>query len=107
MLRFGLLGAGRIGHIHGGNIANSPDARLVAIADVNAKAAAGLADKLGAEVRSAEEIIKAGDIDALLIGSPTDTHAGFIEAGARADKAVLCEKPVSLASARVEKCLKV
>ena len=107
MLRFGLLGAGRIGHIHGGNIAASPEARLVAIADVNQKAAFSLADKLGAEVRTADEIIKAGDIDALLIGSPTDTHAGFIEAGARADKAVLCEKPVSLASARVEKCLKV
>jgi len=107
MLRFGLLGAGRIGQIHGGNIAASPDATLVAVADVDRKAAASLADRTGAEVRDADAILKAGDIDALLIGTPTDTHAGLIEAAAKAGKAVLCEKPVDLASKRVERCLKV
>src|SRR5688572_28405819 len=83
MLRFGLLGAGRIGQIHGRNIAASPQASLVAIADVDRKAAAALAETTGAEVRDAEAIIAAGDIDALLIGTPTDTHADLIEAGAR------------------------
>jgi myo-inositol 2-dehydrogenase/D-chiro-inositol 1-dehydrogenase len=106
MLRFGLLGAGRIGHVHGPNIAASPDATLVAVADVDKKAAAALAEKTGASVRDAAEILAAGDIDAVLIGSPTDTHADYIEAAARSGKAVLCEKPVDLASARVETCLK-
>jgi myo-inositol 2-dehydrogenase / D-chiro-inositol 1-dehydrogenase len=107
MLRFGLLGAGRIGQIHGRNIAASPGARLVALADVDANAAAKLAETTGAEVRDPSAIIAAGDIDAVLIGTPTDTHADLIEAAARAGKAVLCEKPVDLASARVESCLKV
>lgn len=107
MLRFGLLGAGRIGQIHGRNIAAAPDARLVAIADVDRNAASALAEGTGAEVRDAEAIIAAGDIDAILIGTPTDTHADLIEAGARAGKAVFCEKPVDLASSRVESCLKV
>ena len=107
MLRFGLLGAGRIGQIHGRNIAASPEASLVAIADVDRKAAAALAEATGAEVRDLDAIVGAGDIDALLIGTPTDTHADLIEAGARAGKAVLCEKPVDLASSRVESCLKV
>ena len=107
MLRFGLLGAGRIGQIHGRNIAASDDARLVAVADVDGKAAAALADKTGAEVRDAGAIIDAGDIDALVIGTPTDTHASLIEAAAKAGKAVFCEKPVDLASKRVERCLKV
>ncbi|MBA3517317.1 MAG: inositol 2-dehydrogenase [Rhizobiales bacterium] len=107
MLRFGLLGAGRIGQIHGRNIAAAADARLLAIADVDRKAAAALAESTGAEVRDAEAIIAAGDIDAILIGTPTDTHADLIEAGARAGKAVFCEKPVDLASSRVESCLKV
>jgi myo-inositol 2-dehydrogenase/D-chiro-inositol 1-dehydrogenase len=106
MLRFGLLGAGRIGQIHGRNIAESPAASLVAVADIDAQAAASLAEKTGAEVRDADAIMKAGDIDALLIGTPTSTHADLIEAGARAGKAVLCEKPVDLASSRVESCLK-
>ncbi len=107
MLRFGLLGAGRIGQIHGRNIAASTDATLVAIADVNRKAAAALAEKTGAEVRDAGALVGAGDIDALLIGSPTSTHADLIEAGAKAGKAVLCEKPVDLDAARVAKCLKI
>ena len=82
-------------------------ARLVAIADVDKAAAGRLAEATGAEVRDAEAIIAAGDIDAILIGTPTDTHADLIEAGAKAGKAVFCEKPVALDSRRVEKCLKV
>jgi myo-inositol 2-dehydrogenase / D-chiro-inositol 1-dehydrogenase len=107
MLRFGLLGAGRIGQIHGKNIATSPDATLVALADVDKGAARKLAKATGAEVRDAKAIIAAGDIDALLIGTPTDTHADLIEAGAKAGKAVFCEKPVALASKRVERCVKI
>ena len=50
-------------------------------------------------------IVAADDIDAILIGTPTDTHADLIEAGVKAGKAVFCEKPVDLASKRVENCL--
>ena len=107
MLRFGLLGAGRIGQIHGRNIAASEDATLVALADVDTAAAARLGEATGAEVRDAAAIIGAGDIDAVLIGTPTDTHSDLIEAAARAGKAVLCEKPVDLDASRVESCLAV
>lgn len=107
MLRFGLLGAGRIGQIHGGNIAASKDATLVAVADVDQASAKRLAEDTGAEVRDLQAIVDAGDIDAILIGTPTDMHADLIESGARAGKAVLCEKPVDLDASRVESCLKV
>ena len=107
MVRFGLLGAGRIGKLHGGNIAGSPDARLVAVADVDENAAKNLAAATGAAAASADEIIADRDIDAILIATSTDTHADFIEKGARAGKAVLCEKPVSLDARRIEACLKV
>jgi myo-inositol 2-dehydrogenase/D-chiro-inositol 1-dehydrogenase len=107
MVRFGLLGAGRIGNIHGRNIAAAEGATLVALADAIPDAAKALAKKTGTEVRSAEDIIKAKDIDAVFIGTPTDTHANLIEQAARAGKAVLCEKPVDLDARRIEKCLKV
>jgi len=107
MLRFGLLGAGRIGQIHGNNIAASAGATLVAVADVDNAAASRLAKATGAEVRELKAIIAAGDIDAILIGTPTATHADLIEAGVKAGKAMFCEKPVSLDSKRVEKCLKI
>jgi myo-inositol 2-dehydrogenase/D-chiro-inositol 1-dehydrogenase len=35
-------------------------------------------------------------VDALLVASPTDTHAGLIEAAAASGKAVFCEKPIDL-----------
>ena len=105
MIRVGVLGAGRIGRIHAGNVAAASGARLVAVADFVAEAATSLATSLQAESRSAEAILGAADIDAVLICSPTDTHADYIEAATRAGKAVFCEKPVDLASARIRTCL--
>jgi myo-inositol 2-dehydrogenase/D-chiro-inositol 1-dehydrogenase len=90
--RLALLGAGR---------------RLVAVADANEAAAHAIADAAGAEVRTIEEIEKSGDIDAVLICTPTNTHADLIERFARAGKAVFCEKPIDLDIARVRACLKV
>lgn len=105
MIRVGILGAGRIGRIHAGNVVAASGAKLVAVADFMADAAISLAQMLKGEVRSAEDILGADDIDAVLICSPTDTHAGYIEAATRAGKAVFCEKPVDLASARIRTCL--
>src|SRR4051812_45348872 len=106
-LRIGLLGAGRIGRIHGLNVAANPRARLVALADASPAAAESLAGATGARVADVEAIIGAKDIDAVMICTPTDTHADLIEAAARAGKAVFCEKPVDLDSARIEACLAV
>lgn len=47
------------------------------------------------------------DIDAVLICTPTNTHADLIEKFARAGKAIFCEKPIDLSVERVVACLKV
>ena len=107
MLTMALLGAGRIGQIHGRNVADNPRARLAAIADADAKAAESLAAATGAKVATVDAIMDDSAIDAVLICSPTDTHADFIERAVKAGKAVFCEKPVSLEAARIEACLKV
>ncbi len=107
MIRFGIFGAGRIGKVHAATIAKSSKAKVVFIADAMPKAAAELAKSVGAEVASVEDIIKSKNVDAVLIATPTDTHADYIELAAKAGKAILCEKPVSLSVARIEKCLKV
>ncbi len=106
MLRFGILGAGRIGKVHARTIAASGKAKVAYLADAMPKAAADLAAEVGARVASVEDIIKAKDVDAILIATPTPFHAEQIEAGSNAGKAVLCEKPVSLSVARIEECLK-
>jgi myo-inositol 2-dehydrogenase/D-chiro-inositol 1-dehydrogenase len=106
-VRFGLLGAGRIGKVHAKAVTSTPRARLVAVADAMADAAASLAGQYGAEVRSIDAIEKAADIDAVIICTPTDTHADLIERFARAGKAIFCEKPVDLDVERVKACLRI
>ena len=106
-LRFGLLGAGRIGKVHAKAISADVAATLVAVADAMAPAAKAIADFYGCEVRSIEQILAANDIDAVVICTPTDTHADLIEAFAKARKAIFCEKPIDLSLARVKACLNV
>src|SRR5207247_2461571 len=104
-MRIGLLGAGRIGRIHGGNIAAHPRASLAAVADADAAAAQRLAMAGNATNGSVDSIIEAPDIDAVVICTPTDTHADLIERAVRAGKAVFCEKPVDLNATRIRACL--
>jgi myo-inositol 2-dehydrogenase/D-chiro-inositol 1-dehydrogenase len=102
MLAIGLLGAGRIGRIHGGNVAANPRAKLAAVADPDATAAADVAAAFGAKVASIEAIMADKDIGAVMICTPTFTHADFIEQAAKAGKAVFCEKPIDLDLERAE-----
>jgi myo-inositol 2-dehydrogenase/D-chiro-inositol 1-dehydrogenase len=106
-LKFGLLGAGRIGKVHAKAITGDASAQLVAVADAMPAAAEAIAAQYGCEVRSIEAIEAAKDIDAVVICTPTDTHADLIERFARAGKAVFCEKPIDLSLDRVKACLKV
>ena len=106
-VRFGVLGAGRIGQVHGDALAAVRGAELTAIADPVADAANAVKARHGCAIRSIEEIEAADDIDAVIICTPTDTHADLIERFARAGKAIFCEKPVDLSLARVRDCLAV
>ena len=106
-VRFGLLGAGRIGRVHAKAISADGNARLVAVADAMPTAASAIATQYGCDIRSIDAILAATDIDAVVICTPTDTHADLIEAFARAGKAIFCEKPIDLSLARVKACLAV
>lgn len=106
MVKFGILGAGRIGKVHAATIAASARASVAYVADAIPDAANALAASVGAKVSTIDAIL-ASDVDAILIATPTDTHADLIEQAARAGKAILCEKPVSLSVERIEACLPV
>jgi myo-inositol 2-dehydrogenase / D-chiro-inositol 1-dehydrogenase len=99
-----VIGAGRIGQIHARNIAGTPKATLAGVADPDAVAAGRLAAECGCAVVSLDAAFTA---DAVLICSPTPTHADLIERAAAEGRAVFCEKPVDLSAARVRRCLDV
>jgi myo-inositol 2-dehydrogenase/D-chiro-inositol 1-dehydrogenase len=103
MIRFALFGAGFIGTAHARNIAAHPRAELAYVYDVNAATAQQLAEQLGARVAgSVEDIWSAGDVDAVLIASSTNTHAELLGGAIRANKPAYCEKPIDLEIERVK-----
>ena len=102
-----VIGAGRIGQIHAGNVALHPDANVRFVVDVNAEAARRLADDCGTTVADAATALADPDVKGVVIASSTDTHLPLIEAAAAAGKAVFCEKPLDLETARAERCRQV
>lgn len=106
MIRFVLIGAGRIGRIHAQNLATSLRAKLVAIADSDLEAARRLATQWQARAVGPEEALTVKDADAVLIASSTDTHADWIERCAAAGKPVFCEKPLDLNIKRATQCMR-
>jgi myo-inositol 2-dehydrogenase / D-chiro-inositol 1-dehydrogenase len=104
MIRIAMLGAGRIGKIHAGNVARNPRCRLVAVADPIEEAARMLAESLGAEASTDPKATLArADVDAVVIGTPTDTHVDLMLEAVGRGKAVLCEKPIDLDIAKVDR----
>ncbi|HET7028894.1 MAG TPA: inositol 2-dehydrogenase [Candidatus Limnocylindrales bacterium] len=96
MIRVAVLGAGRIGRIHAANVAANPRATLVAVADPIAEAATSLASRLGCESStSSAALIARDDVDAVVIGTPSDTHLALMLLAAEHGKAMLCEKPIA------------
>lgn len=107
MLNIALLGAGRIGQVHATAIGRTAGVTLLAVADAHAPAAEAVASQYSAQVKTIDEIEAMKEVDAVVICTPTDTHADLIERFARAGKAIFCEKPVDLSRARVEHCWNV
>jgi len=104
MIEVALFGAGRIGAIHAGNIARQPGVRLKYVVDVDAAAAAKLAQPHGAQTTDAAHVFDDTAVRAVAIGSSTDTHADLIMRAAKAGKAIFCEKPVDLDLQRARTC---
>lgn len=92
-----LLGAGRMGLEHARTLLGIAEARVVAVADPVTHAAQNAANLLRAEKVYAEPEVAIADpnVEAVVIVTPTDTHARLIERAALAGKAVFCEKPVA------------
>jgi myo-inositol 2-dehydrogenase/D-chiro-inositol 1-dehydrogenase len=96
-LRIGVIGAGRIGIVHSGSVHDTEGAELAVIVDAVEESAAKLAGKYGVKhTTNVDDIFTKGDVDAIIVGSPTPTHVDLISRAIDAGIHVLCEKPVDL-----------
>src|SRR5260370_20364244 len=102
-----LLGAGRIGQEHAKNLAALPQVEVVVVCDPRIESAEAVRPLVRAKdvTPSPEEAVNRKDVDAVIICTPTDTHAALIEAAAETGKAVFCEKPVALDLTRTQQAL--
>lgn len=103
-MRLGLLGCGRIGQVHALSLSRMDNADLVAVADALPASAEALAARTGAQMRDADAIVSAPDIDAVIVATPTTLHFDQIHAIAAAGKAIFCEKPIDLSAERAAQC---
>ena len=109
-LKIGIVGAGRIGKVHAQSIIyHIPEAEVVMITDVVEAAAKALAEKYGIPAYSTDymDIVNNPEIDAVLVCSPTPTHADISIAAMEAGKHVFCEKPVDLTIEKIKKTAEV
>ena len=94
-----VIGAGRIGRIHAGNVA-AQGMRLKYVVDTLPDAAASLAARCGAQVATLDAVMADRDVKGVVIASATGTHLDYSLRAIAAGKAVFCEKPLDMDLAR-------
>ena len=106
-VRFGLIGAGRIGSHHATTLARRlGEAELVAVADVQAAAAERLGDQLGVEwLTDPQALIDDPRIEAVAVTCASTAHADLVVAAAQAGKAVFVEKPMAMTLADADRAI--
>ena len=105
MIRFALIGAGRIGMMHAQNIIENNNCKLITVYDANRENALKVSRLANCNIANTpEEAIKNNEVNAVFIASSTDTHVKFIIMAAQAEKPILCEKPIDLDINKVEEC---
>jgi predicted dehydrogenase len=98
-LRYGIIGAGMMAREHVRNLALIPGSAITAIGDPEAHSRAETAKAAGGSPHlftTAQDLIACDAIDAVIIASPNDTHAGILHDifKRRPDLPILVEKPV-------------
>ncbi len=95
-VRIVVLGTGRIGEMHAELLAQQVSgAELAGVFDVTDSAAA-VGSRLNCPVAASLEEALSIEADAVAICTSTDTHVDVMMAAAEADRAIFCEKPISL-----------
>ena len=106
-IRILIIGLGRIGKIHLANLQAMEEIEIVGICDPTDEAKV-FSNKAGLTFYQNDFTDVAGEVqaDAIVICSPTDTHANYVSIAAKKGIDVFCEKPLDLSLEKVKQVLK-
>ncbi len=102
----GILGAGSISDTHARAAAAVPDLRVVAVCGRDAARTGALAARHEAvPFTDVDAFLRHRPMDIVAVGTPSGVHAADVEAAARHGLHVLCEKPLDVTTARIDRML--
>jgi myo-inositol 2-dehydrogenase/D-chiro-inositol 1-dehydrogenase len=100
MFRLGVVGAGRMGRTHLAALASSQRVKVVAVAETMETTREELTAEGYAVCAELRDLLRRGDLDGILIATPSDHHLDVVAQAAAAGIPILCEKPCGITSAQ-------
>jgi len=107
MIRWGIIGCGRIAHRFMQGMHEVPNTVLAASWSRRAETVSSFVQQYGGIACGSVDELLASDIDAIYIATLPDSHAQYSIAALNAGKHVLCEKPVAINLTILEQILTV
>lgn len=102
-VRVGFVGAGGIANQHFSCLEQVPEAKIVAVCDVDAERAQRSAERFGAQAHlNAGDMLEAEELDALYVCVPPGAHGDIELEAARRGLHLFVEKPIHLSLERAE-----
>jgi myo-inositol 2-dehydrogenase/D-chiro-inositol 1-dehydrogenase len=108
-IKIAVAGLSRIGKIHLNNLCrNFSEIEVVAVMDLmdNSKETADEYN-IPLFLKNFDSLLSITELDAVVICSPTDTHADYVVKAALAGKHIFCEKPLDLSLEKVKEVLTI
>ncbi len=103
---FGIVGAGLIADFHAKAIQSINNAKLTGICGTNQEKAGKLAEKYKCTTfGNYADMLSSGEIDIVMIATPSGAHMEPAVEAARKGKHVLCEKPLEISLERMDKMI--